>query len=642
MADAAGLVVHLDTSAAAALRGTTAAEVYAPSAPACDDAPDPARFRAAFEAERDLAARARLTVMADPAGCECLRLLHGLPNARARFIPDAMLGELLSLALTPAPAGPAAPILLAFNDYPVDEARGGGPVRVRDALAAFGQPTVLVSLASRGGAKWLAPGLVQVAVPKTPAQRAEEAESRGLTGFGIEDILAAAHALHNEALTAVTAALAARAGCAIFSHCYLAPLIAPLHAAAPGLPIVYDSHNVEAALKATLLAGHPAAAALSAYVGAIEQRLVAIAAAVFCCSDADAAHFAPSARRLVMLPHGMAPQPAGAVAASPMRAGFLGSAHPPNLTAARAIVDVLAPRFPDVVFDIVGSVCPMIEGAYPPNVVLHGVVSDERKHALMGRWYVALNPVEQGGGASVKLADYLAHGLPSLNTPHGARGYPVVARGAGGLAELADFPAALAALLGDPARRQAMAVAAAALGRERAWPMIAAPARQVIAELMARYGAMRATAPAAPPAPDWATAETLGLADALIASGSACDRAIVLRALAMVDGFILVAADPTPPLARARARALAHRCGIDVVVVDGGSGWLVPRRGACRPLQVTVAQLLVAARTRCRALILPAPDGEGGSHAALARALGIAVIGPASGAALQTSPFRSG
>ena len=802
MAEASDLVLHLDTSAASVLHDTKTTEVYAPSGSACDAAPDPPGFRALFEAERSLATRVRLTVTPDRAGYECIHLVYGVPAHRLRFIPEQMLGELLPLALTPAPAEAAsAPILLACNDYPVDETPGGGSVRVRDALRAFGQPTVLLTLASRGGVTWLAPGLVQLAVPKTAAQRAEEAEARTFMRYGLQDVLSAAHALHNEALTAAVTAMAPRVGCAVFCHCYLAPLIEPLHAVAPEVPVVYDSHNVEATLKAALLAGHPAATAVAAYVAAIEQRLTAIAAVVLCCSDADAAWFAPFARQIVMLPHGMPPQPGGGMPASPPRVGFLGSAHPPNVAAARIIVDMLAPRFRDVTFDIVGSVCPMIEAAHAPNVVLHGVVSEARKRALVSRWYVALNPVALGGGACVKLADYLAHGVPSLNTPHGARGYPIAASGAGCIAELADFPATLAALFDDPERRQAMARAAEALGRERSWSIVAAPARQVIAALMAprvatsadapgrraptrttpdsapilaradvlanwaatlptdclplflggayRQGAVRAerlhlilpgtartirlglrapgdveitvydvsnhsaildrravnpsdtepveialSVPAAaflvelaaqppcgmelyaatiiphgrqdanaepnpdldlaachrtglaadslqpercpPPAAEWTAAQAQWLAGTLAASGRAYDRALALRALSATAGFVVVLADPARPLARARARALAHAYGTDVALADAATTWLVPRRGPCWSVPVGVAQLLVAAGSRCRALILPTPDAVGDDNATLAQALRIPVIGSGRGAEAQT------
>ena len=300
------------------------------------------------------------------------------------------------------------------------------------------------------------------------------------------DILTAAHALQNDALTGAASLLALHAGCALFSHCYMAPLLTILQKTVPDLPLIYDSHNVEAALQAILLADHPAAAAVIDYVTALEHRLLTTAAVVFCCSPADAAMFAPLARQIVELPHGMQPHPTRIAAAGPARIGFLGSDHPPNIAAARLIVDRLAPNFPQLIFDIVGSVCQTLGSDLPANVVLHGIVSETQKHALLGEWRVALNPITEGGGASVKLADYLAHGLPSLNTAYGARGTPIVESGAGRIADIADFSAMLATMLHDAAGLHAMAIAAAALGQDRDWPVVAAKARQAISALMAR------------------------------------------------------------------------------------------------------------------------------------------------------------
>ncbi|MFC7551038.1 hypothetical protein ACFQU7_00045 [Pseudoroseomonas wenyumeiae] len=208
---------------------------------------------------------------------------------------------------------------------------------------------------------------------------------------------------------------------AVFEHCYLAPLLDAMHAAAPGLPVVYDAHNVEARLKREILAGHPAGAPLCAFVEEVERRLLDAADLVLCCSEADAAHFGPAARQVVLMPHGVIPAaPATPPAGEPPRLGFLGSSHPPNVAAARFIVEELAPRLPEAVFELVGSVCAAVSSSLP-NVLLRGVVSEEEKAATLGRWSAALNPVESGSGASLKLADYLAYGLPTVNTPHAAR-----------------------------------------------------------------------------------------------------------------------------------------------------------------------------------------------------------------------------
>ena len=114
-----------------------------------------------------MADRARLIIAPDPIGSDIMRLLHGIAATRLRFIPDRLLGDILPIALAPTPPMNAPPILLAFNHYPVQLAQAGGAMRVRDALRAFAQPTVLLTVGQCGGATLLAPDLLQLTVPHT-------------------------------------------------------------------------------------------------------------------------------------------------------------------------------------------------------------------------------------------------------------------------------------------------------------------------------------------------------------------------------------------------------------------------------------------------------------------------------------------
>ena len=125
--------------------------------------------------------------------------------------------------------------------------------------------------------------------------------------------------------------------------------------------------------------------------------------------------------------------PNGAFLTSPMHreerpasrptALFMGSDWPPNNEAACFINEKLAPALPEVDFLIVGSTGNLIKPA-ADNVVVKGVVSDDEKHQLLSTSTLALNPVDRGSGTNVKLADYLACGLPTVTTPFGARGMP--------------------------------------------------------------------------------------------------------------------------------------------------------------------------------------------------------------------------
>lgn len=492
----AAMVLHLSADGAAALAGLDGlVEVYAPAELAlCRPGPAELAEAEAWEAlwrrERDLARRCCRLVVRDADIALKARLLYGVGDDRMRVAAADAVPVLVKEALAPEPArpSPAPGFTLALNDYLVIDRQIGGAVRVRQGLAALEADTVLLSLGIYGAVTFVAPRVLQVSVPKGAGQRAMEADLRALAGSGLEDIASAMHAPLHGSLVAVAADLARRANVAVFEHCYLAPLLDVIHAAAPGLPVVYDAHNVEARLKRELLAGHPAEAALCGFVAEVERRLVDAAALVLCCSEADVAVFRPHARQVVMMPHGVTPAPAASAPAGggAPRAGFLGSTHPPNVAAARFILEELAPRFPEVVFEIVGSVCAGLSTALP-NVVLLGAVSEAAKDEALAGWTVALNPVEGGSGASLKLADYLAHGLPTLNTVHAARGFVEVLEGAGLVAPLEGFPETLRRLLGDKALLEGLQDAARRAASAQSWPSAAREARDAIQALVATY-----------------------------------------------------------------------------------------------------------------------------------------------------------
>ncbi|MBO1076108.1 glycosyltransferase family protein [Roseomonas marmotae] len=492
----ADLVLHLSADGAAATAGLEGlVEVYAPAEPALcrlsdRERLDPLAWEALWRRERDLVRRARLVVVSSPEAALVMRLLYGVTAARLRQAPLAALPGLLPLAFAEAPEDPdPEPFTLALNDYPVRGRHSGGAVRVRQGLAALGQATVLLCLGGSGETAVIGPGLVQVCLPKGQDQRAMEADLLTLTGDALEDIATAMHASAHAGLVALAADLATRARVAVFEHCYLAPLLDAMQQAAPGLPAVYDAHNVETALKRELLREHPAREALCGFVAETERRLLARSALVLACSDGDAEAFRPAARQLVLFPHGILPasNPSAPPAeeAAP-RIGFIGSGHPPNVAAARFITEALAPRFPAAIFEFIGGVCAALDQT-PANIRLHGTLPEEEKSLVMAGWTLALNPVESGGGASLKVADYLAHGLPSLNTPHAARGFPLLRKGAGIILPLVEFAPALHGLLAAPQSLRPMARAACEAAAALNWPEAARAAREAIRRLAAAY-----------------------------------------------------------------------------------------------------------------------------------------------------------
>lgn len=493
-AEASALVLYLSSDGAQALAGLEGlVEVYAPAEfSLCRLSPEertePEAWEAVWRRERDLARRARFLVVEDEEKALKARLLYGVTDQRIRRSGalEAVLSE--ALAAPAAPREPTPRFTLALNDYLVGGMPSGGAVRVRQGLEALGEDTLLLSAGIRGAAEMVAPHVLQLSVPKGRGQKALEADFRALAGSGLEDIMTLLHAPAHPVLTAVAADLAQRARVAVFEHCYMASLLDVMREAAPALPIVYDAHNVESLLKRELLAGHPAEAVLCPVVEEVERRLVDAAGLVLCCSEADAAAFRPQARKVVMMPHGiaLAPPAASPGAEEPVRVGFLGSSHPPNVAAAQFILERLAPLFPQVVFEVVGSVCGKLTGA-PANVELRGILPEAAKNAVLSGWTVALNPVESGSGASLKLADYLAQGLPTVNTPHAARGFERVAAGAGLVVPLDAFPQALERLLAEPGEAERLRGAARQAAEAQSWPAVAAEARQAIDALVGDY-----------------------------------------------------------------------------------------------------------------------------------------------------------
>ncbi len=107
---------------------------------------------------------------------------------------------------------------------------------------------------------------------------------------------------------------------------------------------------------------------------------------------------------------------------------FTGSGTPPNIEAARAIMETIAPstKDPRVKYYIVGDICRLLDvkGAIPPNVTLIGRADDILPWLQSAD--IGLNPMISGSGSNIKLAEYAATGLPVVSTEFGTRGYPAL------------------------------------------------------------------------------------------------------------------------------------------------------------------------------------------------------------------------
>jgi len=219
---------------------------------------------------------------------------------------------------------------------------------------------------------------------------------------------------------------------------------------------VYSSHNDEFVMKNRALAGHPEQTDLLKSVKKAEDFCLRTARLTVAVSDQDADAFArrlDSGGPIAVVPNGAdAPtepssdDEARAAGVGEHSVAFVGSGHTPNVEALFLLRDVVAPALPDVEFHIIGSVG-RAAGSVPPNVYIWDEVGPGLKTAILRRVAIGLNPVYSGGGSNVKMSDYFAHGLPTVTSEFGLRGYPASVRPFVEMADARSFATAITTLL---------------------------------------------------------------------------------------------------------------------------------------------------------------------------------------------------
>ena len=360
---------------------------------------------------------------------------------------------------------------------PITPAVGGGRQRLLGLYHALGDN---IQCTYVGTYDWpgepyrdqqVTPGLREIVVPLSPEHHAAAAElSRELGGRTVIDIAFAEQVHLSPDYLRVAREHIAEADFVVFSHpwCF-SPLADALQ---PGQLIVYDSHNVESVLRTTLYDDLPQASALLERITEVEYALCRRADLVLACSheDREAFHrlYELDWSKLRVVPNGIFaykhPLPSARQREDAKRALgvtqqalalFVGSGYGPNNDAARFINEQLAPLMPDVGFAIIGGCCETLAGTtLAPNVKALGVLDEDDKHEWMTAADIALNPLTEGSGTSIKMFDFMAAGLPVVSTAVGARGIAFTSAPPFMLAEIKGFGGVLENLIMDKTERQ--------------------------------------------------------------------------------------------------------------------------------------------------------------------------------------------
>jgi glycosyltransferase involved in cell wall biosynthesis len=263
--------------------------------------------------------------------------------------------------------------------------------------------------------------------------------------------------------------------------------------------VVLDAHNIEWRIWKDRQgeAGWAGKAARALYE--VERRAMRRANLVFTCSDLDREFaiddFGCKPDKVVVAPNGVDCASFDRIAAARSSAGlaqqdadriaralFVGSNWAPNVDAARAVLD-LAPRLPEIHFDIAGSVGDALRGPFPDNVTVTGSVDQLDPYFVAAD--IALNPMSGGSGSNVKMFEYLAAGLPIVTTTFGGRGVEDPAGQAILATEKSEFPDAIRQLVAAPDLDQRSRAARRLAEEKYDWSSIA---RTIIARVEAELG----------------------------------------------------------------------------------------------------------------------------------------------------------
>ena len=369
-------------------------------------------------------------------------------------------------------------VALGFAVWPP---QGGGQSRVFHLyrqLARYADIT-LVTLTGpdrEPGDYSIAPGLRELRVSKTAEQLANEQELERQLKASVSDIAMIKGYHHTPEYVVALESSCAHADAVILSHPYLYHAVRECWQG----DIWYEAHNVEADMKAAVLADSPDPEEWLQLTKEVESLCCHQSQLVMTCSDEDAVRlhelYGSFESKMRTVANGVAlDQTEYSDKTQRQRlqtrlntqdrfqALFMGSWHGPNIESVEHI-RTIANACPQIDFLLIGSVCshPVCLGkdqyqALPDNVHALGLVSEEEKQVLLSSVDIAINPMLSGSGTNLKMLDYAAAGTPILTTAFGNRGLEFIADKEVLIAEVDDFASMLNQLMENDKDLSAMA-----------------------------------------------------------------------------------------------------------------------------------------------------------------------------------------
>lgn len=391
------------------------------------------------------------------------------------------------------------PVVAVLNDYEMDRPLFGGSVRIYHLLRELSSRYEILSLCYHDSDEVRANQInahdLHLSIPKTDAHRREETAVNKQYWASANDIISGYMVREDDYYLSIVKNLYSLADVVILEHPFMVHALDGL----AGKPIIYESHNFEYALKSQMLKDHPLAQKLTGEVFEMEHRAMQISRMVVSVSENEVdklKSFASSGGiQIEVVRNGVQIQkPRYSYERLKKLFGgrplvvFMGSAHPPNIQAAKHIVEEIARDVPQCIFAIIGSVCGSFDrNTVPKNVLLFGMLSEEYKNFLLFCADIALNPMEEGAGSNLKLAEYFAFRIPTVTTPFGARGYDVANGVEAVVCPLSEFGREIRAIIGGEYDLKGMTSRAFELvERSLTWEVLGAQYAALIQRLLSQ------------------------------------------------------------------------------------------------------------------------------------------------------------
>jgi glycosyltransferase involved in cell wall biosynthesis len=261
-----------------------------------------------------------------------------------------------------------------------------------------------------------------------------------------------------------------------------------------GVPVVLDEHSIEAHMYPGR--GSWSSARVAAEVQRAERAAFVQSDLVLVTCDEDGDHARRNgARRIALVANGVDLdrfRPVDARERLRLRgvlglqreavlAVFVGSGHPPNVRALE-ILEQQASEYAAAGVTIVAVGRASIGRPRVDNVLHVGEVAEVAVYLQAAD--LALCPLLDGSGTSIKTIEYLAAGVPLVSTPVGVRGLEIRPGIDAEICPVEEMPSRAAALRDSPPRRVALAIAGRRVAEDRyGWAVAAGDASAALTEL---------------------------------------------------------------------------------------------------------------------------------------------------------------